>query len=73
MAVSGLSGTGGAETRDHALRVIEIVVADPGERQIGERHVVFSQLVESNRIGRGTNRASFVSTTPLDVPVVPDV
>ena len=38
------------------MRVIEVVIADPGERQIGKRNVRFSQFVEGDRIGRGTDR-----------------
>ena len=54
--MSGAFRTGRAEARNQTLRVIEVVVADPGERQIGERHVVLGQLVEGNRIGCGIDR-----------------
>ena len=53
----GIFRTGGAEAGDQALRVIEIMVADPGERQIGERDVVLGQLVEGHGIGRRLDRA----------------
>ncbi len=48
--------TGRAKSGNQALRVIEIVIADPSERQIGKRHVVLGQLVEGDRIGRGIDR-----------------
>ena len=33
------------------------MIADPGERQIGERHVVLGQLVEGDRVARRLDRA----------------
>ena len=61
-------------SRHQALRVVEIMIADPGERQIGEHHVVLGQLVERHRVGGGLDPAAApMSTTPFDAPVVPDV
>ena len=47
----GIFRAGHAEARHQPLRIIEIVIADPGERQIGEHDVVFVQLVERDGIG----------------------
>ena len=38
------------------MRVVQVVIADPGERQIGKRHIHFRQLVEGHRIGCGIDR-----------------
>jgi len=51
----GAFGAGDAEARDKALRVVEIVVADPRERQIGERLVTVGQFVVSDSVARGGN------------------
>ena len=51
----GPSGQAMAEARDKALRVVQIVVADPGQRQVGERHVVFGELIEFHSVGCGVN------------------
>ena len=48
----GAFRAGHAEAGDQALRVVEIMIADPGERQIGERLVVLGQLVEGDGVGR---------------------
>ena len=41
-----------AEAGNVALRVIEVVIADPGERQVGKYAVTFRQTVEADGIGR---------------------
>ena len=46
-----------AEARDIALRIVEVVVADPGERQVGEHLVAIGQLVESHGRARRGDRA----------------
>ena len=53
----GALRAGHAETGDQSLRIIEIVVANPGQRQIGKRDVIHRQLVEFDRIGRRVDRA----------------
>ena len=53
----GTLRTSEAEAGDQRLRIIEIVVADPGERQIGERLVALGELVEGNRVGGGVDAA----------------
>jgi hypothetical protein len=40
------------------LRVVEVVVADPGERQIGENAVLFAQAVEGDGVAGGVDCAS---------------
>jgi hypothetical protein len=47
---------GDAEAGDVALRVVEIVIADPGQRQVGERLVAVGQPVECDGVARGANR-----------------
>ena len=49
----GAFGTCHAEARHIALRIVEIVVADPGERQIGEHLVAVGQPVEGDGVARG--------------------
>ena len=44
-----------AEAGDIALRVVEIVVADPGERQVGEHAVALAEIVERRRVARGAD------------------
>jgi hypothetical protein len=62
------------EAGNVALRVVEIVIADPGERQIGEHAVVLGQLVEGDGVlRRCTACLSAVSITPFERPVVPEV
>ena len=46
-----------AEARDQALRVVEIMIADPGERQIGQRLVLLRQVVEGDRVGARADAA----------------
>ena len=48
---------GHAEARDQALRVVEIMVADPGERQIGQRLVLLRQVIEGHRVGARADAA----------------
>ena len=48
---------GHAEARDQALRVIEIVIADPGQREIGQHLVAIGQIVEGDSIARGRDAA----------------
>src|SRR5260370_21290776 len=43
-------GTRHAESSDKALCIIEVMIAHPGERQVGERHVIVGQSVESDSI-----------------------
>ncbi len=49
------------------------MIADPGERQIGERDVVLVEMVERHGVGAAAIERSLVSTTPFETPVVPDV
>ena len=72
-AVAGAFRAGHAEAGDHALRVVEIMVADPGERQIGEHFVAVGQIVEGDGVARGGDAALAASTTPFERPVVPEV
>jgi hypothetical protein len=53
----GVLGTCHAEAGHQALRVIEVMIADPGKRQISERHVLFGKLVEIYGIGSRRDRA----------------
>src|SRR5262245_9433272 len=46
----GTLRAGDAETGDHRLRIVEIMVADPGQWQIGESLIVLVETVEGNRI-----------------------
>ena len=70
----GAFRAGHAKSRDEALRVVEIMVADPGERQIGEHLVAIGQIVEGDGVARRRDAALAAdSTTPLDRPVVPEV
>ena len=63
-----------AEAGDIAPARSEIVVADPGERQIGQHLVLLGQLVEGDRVARRRRCSrSADSTTPLGWPVVPEV
>ena len=43
--------TGKTEGRDQRLRVVQVMVADPGQRQIGERLILLGQLVECDSVG----------------------
>ena len=54
--VAGLAA-GGAEAGDELLRVVEVMVADPGDRQIGQRLVLVGQLVERDGVARGVDAA----------------
>jgi hypothetical protein len=49
------------------------VVADPGERQIGQHLVPLVQLVEFDRVARAAMTALGLIITPFERPVVPDV
>ena len=69
----GAFRTGHAEAGDIALRVVEIMVADPGERQIGEHFVAVGQLVEGDGSRAAAIERSPLSTTPFERPVVPEV
>ena len=53
----GAFRAGHAEAGHQTLRVIEIVIADPGQRQIGERDVFLGQLVEGDGVGRRLDRS----------------
>ena len=53
----GAFRTGHAEAGNEALRVVEIVIADPGQWQIGQRHIFLGQLVENDRVARRLDRA----------------
>jgi hypothetical protein len=55
------------------LRVVEIMIADPGQRQIGEHLVAVGQIVEGDRVAGGAMQRSPLSTTPFERPVVPEV
>ena len=54
----GIFRTCDARARNEGLRVIEIMIADPGERQIGELFVPVCQAVEGDRVARRLHRAS---------------
>ncbi len=73
--MSALSGHAHAEAGDVALRVVEIVVADPGERQIGEHARRLSvRLVEGDGVAGGVDAARRrTASTPFERPVVPEV
>jgi hypothetical protein len=43
---------GHAEAGNIALREVQVMVADPGERQIGEHAVLLGQSIERNRVDR---------------------
>src|SRR5260370_8407688 len=43
-------GTRHAESSDKALCIIEVMIAHPGERQVGERHVIVGQSIETKSI-----------------------
>ena len=45
-----------AEARDVALRVVEIVVADPGQRQVCKHAVAFAQSIEFGGVAGGLDR-----------------
>ena len=49
------------------------MIADPGERQIGEHLVVLVKSIERIGLRAETIVFSQVSTTPLERPVVPEV
>ena len=49
--------TGRAEARDQLLRIVEVVVADPGDRQVGQRLVPVGQLVEGDGVAGGIDAA----------------
>ncbi len=51
----GTFGARHAEACDKALRVIQIVVTNPCERQVGKRHIVFGELIEFHSVGCGVN------------------
>src|ERR1700736_1426828 len=51
-------GTRHAESCGKALCIVEIMIAHPGERQVGERHVVVSQSIEPDSIRRSIDAAS---------------
>ena len=53
----GAFRAGHAEARHVALRVVEIMVADPGEGQIGEHLVAVGQPVEGDGVARRGDRA----------------
>ena len=48
---------GHAETGDKRLGVIEIVIADPSKRQIGQGFIAIGQVVESRRVAGRVDRA----------------
>ena len=47
--------TGDAKSRHHGLGEVEIMIADPGERQVGESNIAVSELVEDDRRGGRRN------------------
>ena len=47
---------GDAEAGDIALSVVEIMIADPGQRQVSKRFVLVGQPVEGDRAAGGANR-----------------
>ena len=53
----GALGAGHAEAGDQALRIVKVMIADPGQRQIGERHVLFGQVIEGDGVGGGPDRS----------------
>ena len=53
----GALRAGHAEAGDQALRIVQVMIADPGQRQIGERHVLFGQVIEGDGVGGGLDRA----------------
>ncbi len=62
-----------AEAGGEGLRVGKYVVADPGERQIGDDLFVGPSLSNRLPLTAETTRLSKVSITPLGRPVVPEV
>jgi len=53
----GVLRAGDAEACDQTLRVIQIMIAHPGERQISKRDVLLGQVIEGNGVGSGGDRA----------------
>ena len=53
----GAFRAGHAEPGDEPLRVIEIMVARPGQRQKGEHFVAIGQVVERDRVARRRDAA----------------
>src|SRR3979490_1472440 len=51
-------GTRHAESSGKALCIVEVMIAHPGERQVGERHVVVGQSIEPDSIRHSINAAS---------------
>jgi hypothetical protein len=51
----GAFRAGDAKAGDITLRVIEVVVADPGEREVGEHLVTVRQIVEGDGVARSGN------------------
>src|SRR5260370_27178765 len=51
-------GTRHAKSSHEALRIVEVMIAHPGERQVGDRHVVVRQSVEPYSIRRSVESAS---------------
>ena len=58
---------------DIALGIVEIVVADPGKRQIGEHAVIFVQPSNATVSRAALTALAAFSITPFERPVVPDV
>src|SRR5206468_8585580 len=46
------------ESGDNALCIIEVMITNPGERQVGERHVLVGQAVKPDGISRSVDAAS---------------
>ncbi len=53
----GAFRAGHAEAGDVALRVVQIMIAGPGERQRGEHLVAISEIVEHDSVARGGDAA----------------
>ena len=53
----GAFGAGHAEAGDETLGVVEIMVADPGQRQVGQHLVAIGQLVERHGVAGGGDAA----------------
>ncbi len=64
----GAFRAGHAEPGDEALRVVEIMIADPGERQIGEHFVAVGQIVERDGVARRRDAALAAQHDALGSP-----
>jgi len=62
-----------AVARDIMLRIGEQMIADPGERQIGDHVVLFVEMSNRFPLRAEMTMLSNDSITPFGRPVVPDV